>query len=477
MRRGRPITLGSTVLLLLCAGGAVAARARDDFPHARHERVFPVCQGCHVGVVSGMAAEVFPTPADCARCHDGTRRRRVDWQPPAPRVSNLSFSHVRHLATTDSDGEPSDCQSCHAADSSGRRMNVGGPRPALCIGCHAHRAENHTALEARCDGCHLPLTSATALDSARIARFPRPDWHRASDFLSRHGGIARSSTVSCAVCHARESCERCHANAERVPAIVSLGRDARVASLTRGKEARYPEPDTHRARDWNAMHGTAARVDASRCANCHTRTGCVACHQSAGSESGTMIATLPLARLGGAPGVSAARMASGVHPPDILRRHGPMATAGQPQCAECHAPRWCTECHAAQDSRAFHPANFSERHAADAFAGSGDCQSCHRTETFCRGCHSRVGIASNGKMNAAFHTAQGSWVLSHGQAARRGLETCAACHAQSDCLRCHSATGGWGVNPHGADFDAKRSSSRSAAACRVCHTTIPLDGK
>jgi hypothetical protein len=122
----------------------------------------------------------------------------------------------------------------------------------------------------------------------------------------------------------------------------------------------------------------------------------------------------------------------------------------------------------------FHAGNFLERHATDVFGAVTECQSCHDTETFCRACHARTGIAASSRMSAAFHTGQPLWVLSHGQAARMGMEACASCHRQNDCLQCHSAAGGWGVNPHGPGFDASRVAARNAATCRWCHLGDPL---
>jgi hypothetical protein len=72
-------------------------------------------------------------------------------------------------------------------------------------------------------------------------------------------------------------------------------------------------------------------------------------------------------------------------------------------------------------------------------------------------------------MNAAFHTGQSTWILSHGQAARTGMESCASCHRQNDCVRCHSASGGWGVNPHREGFQANALGARNSASCRWCH--------
>jgi hypothetical protein len=166
-----------------------------------------------------------------------------------------------------------------------------------------------------------------------------------------------------------------------------------------------------------------------------------------------------------------------VHPSDIASRHGTLAAGGAMTCTACHTEQTCAGCHAAQDSRRFHADNFVERHAVDVFSSAADCQSCHNTERFCRDCHARTGIASSGRMNAAFHTGKATWVLSHGQAARTGMESCASCHQQADCVRCHSATGGWGVNPHRAGFRANALGARNSSSCRWCHVSAVPGGE
>jgi hypothetical protein len=163
-----------------------------------------------------------------------------------------------------------------------------------------------------------------------------------------------------------------------------------------------------------------------------------------------------------------------VHPPDFGYRHGVFAATGALQCTECHSQQYCSDCHQAQDSREFHPMNFLERHALEVFAGGADCQSCHSTEAFCRDCHVESGIASQGRLNVAFHSAQPLWILAHGQAARIGMESCASCHRQTDCLACHSTFLGRGVNPHGPGFDAQGMQSRNRVTCRWCHVGDPV---
>lgn len=458
----------------LLFGGLVAAaqRGAGGFPHAVHERLFPVCEGCHSGIVSGVASEVYPQPADCLLCHDGVRAQPVQWQARAARPSNLRFSHARHLSATASAGQLASCTSCHAAGQAPSRMEVDAAAPALCLRCHAHAADDHLAPALDCSRCHVPLTAAPDIPAARVFRFPRPDWHDATGFLSAHGPAAAAG-ASCAICHARETCERCHANAGSVPAIAALAPDARVAELEAGRSPEYPLPATHADRLWAVAHGGNARAAAGSCANCHTRPSCTACHRGGDGVAAALIGTLPPAAADGAPGVGPAPITRTVHAADIKLRHGSLAATGRLECAQCHSNHECAACHAGSESRSFHAPNFGQRHATDVFAGSGDCQSCHNTETFCRDCHASSGVASGRGMNAAFHTGQPMWVLSHGQAARQGLEACASCHRQQDCVQCHSAAGGWGVNPHGRSFAASRTAARNGASCRLCHLSQP----
>jgi hypothetical protein len=164
-----------------------------------------------------------------------------------------------------------------------------------------------------------------------------------------------------------------------------------------------------------------------------------------------------------------------VHPDGFTRTHGPTAASGRLDCAGCHAQRFCTSCHQGGGERRYHQVNFVARHASTAYARETSCASCHNTETFCRSCHQQSGLAGAGtsRRAGAAHGAQPLWLLQHGQAARQGLESCAGCHQQTDCLRCHS-TVTQRVNPHGPDFNPRRMQARSKIVCGYCHLTDPL---
>jgi hypothetical protein len=462
---------GAVLALVLVAGLARATpRATDGFPHAAHDRLFPVCETCHGGFAQGDSGAVYPEPAVCARCHDDVRVARVRWSGASPRPSSLRFTHAAHPAASAALPDGPTCHTCHATTGDPRRMAVGPAEPDRCIDCHEHRADSHLAEPVLCTRCHVRVADARAIPLARIAAFPQPEWHRDIDLASQHGPRAASGEGTCAVCHARETCERCHANADRLPVVQAMPRDVRVAALEMGRAASYPVPASHDAQFWNLEHGRDARAGIGHCANCHTRPGCTGCHSGNAGIAAGAIRALPLPKAP-ANGVDRAQMSSTVHGGDAKREHGALAASGRLDCAQCHERAQCASCHASADSRAFHAPNFIERHAVDVFAARGECQACHSTETFCRACHVRAGVASQ-NMKSAFHDAQPMWVLSHGQAARLGLETCASCHRQGDCVQCHSAAGGWGVNPHGPGFSGK-GAARSASSCRLCHRSAP----
>jgi hypothetical protein len=336
----------------------------------------------------------------------------------------------------------------------------------------------------------VPLTRAKALSDSAVAALPKPPWHDTPDFLSTHGTQAAQSTTTCAFCHARESCARCHLNAATLPPIVALGSDQRVARIVRGKAAVYLLPASHRQREFATTHGTMARANIEMCATCHAQPSCRACHTgSLGArwidalsrgDSGRGVQLRPAAPTR-APGPAVLiAMADTprvvrVHPPDFIRTHAPIAATGRLDCAGCHVQRYCTDCHQGNGQRRYHVFDYVSRHASEAYARETNCTSCHNNEVFCRSCHAQsTGIAANSNQRSgAAHSGQPAWLLQHGAAARQGMPACASCHQQTDCIRCHSAFGSR-VNPHGPDFDAARMQKKNPTLCSYCHLTPPI---
>jgi hypothetical protein len=77
-------------------------------------------------------------------------------------------------------------------------------------------------------------------------------------------------------------------------------------------------------------------------------------------------------------------------------------------------------------------------------------------------------------VGAGYHDGKQFFLVGHGVAARQALENCVSCHAERDCLQCHSALGGRRFNPHGPGFDAARMRRKNPEVCLACHgTAIP----
>jgi hypothetical protein len=454
------------VAVLACAAGvrALGPGQQDRFPHRTHEGLFPLCESCHSGILSGDASQRFPTPETCIACHDGRERERVTWSAPTPRASLLRFNHRDHANRLEATGETAECQTCHGTDPS-VRMAVERPRPESCLTCHAHAAPTHLAPGRDCAVCHLPLARATGLGVDRIAAFPRPASHERDDFTSAHAPGSPAERTPCATCHARESCARCHLNADSVPDITALQGDPRVAELVRGLAPEYPAPASHRSAAWKEVHGVEAAARAGTCANCHAQASCRSCHREGALPA---MAALPAAGPGDPRGV-AVEAAARVHAPRFATTHAVDGAAREATCASCHAAQFCESCHQGPRTPQFHGASFLARHAPEAYGNEQDCISCHNAEVFCRACHAGLGLASRGRGSIGFHTSNAGWLLGHGQAARQGMDGCITCHSQASCTQCHSAKTGWRISPHGPDFDPVRMRNANQLMCRRCH--------
>lgn len=500
------LVLALAPLLAAPLGAQVYARSGPPpFPHQEHEKLFPTCTGCHAGAITGEASALLPPAALCGECHDGTISKRVTYAGAAPRQDFLKFAHRDHAALVDSTGRQ--CTSCHARGPGARWLDVQRARPESCQSCHTHRATAHLAPDNRCSTCHIPLARSRTLTSEQMAGLPKPPSHDDPRFAAQHAVTAADAQVQCATCHTRDSCARCHVNAGDLAAINQLQPDVRMAAVVRGKPATYFTPDDHRGDDWAGAHGSAAAGNVARCASCHAQPSCTVCH--IGASAREVIRRLPAGR-SGAPGVQltlprrvaassplaqphaplvrtaanvAVQRAAGgggdttrtivrVHPSGFDRNHAATAASGRLTCEGCHAQRFCADCHAGESRRSFHPVNFVQRHAPETYGRDLECASCHNTEVFCRSCHQAQGIAAKGQRAGTYHNGQPLWLLQHGQAARRGLQSCTTCHVQRDCMQCHSQRG-WGVSPHGPDFDPSRLGSRAKAMCARCHISDP----
>lgn len=367
------------------------------------------------------------------------------------------FPHARHADAF------SDCLVCHAGIPQGDRTAFYTVTREMCADCHEadvidrvrwddlknpqgnlefdHSLHPGNA-DAECGACHQ-----LAGDSNPMA-IDRPD---PALCLDCHEGSAHLA--------ADNDCSYCHRPLHR------------ATDWTSEDIAGFPAPESHQAADFLVGHGEAAEAETDECMVCHTRDACEACHLN--PEGAGVI--LRFERDSRVAALVASSEDPGIHPPGFAAAHRGAAGADSPRCESCHATNFCAECHEGSVTPEFHGANYLIQHPAEAYARDMDCASCHSTEVFCRDCHTSVGVAGNTGGSSSFHDAQPFWLLSHGTAARQGMDSCASCHQQNDCLECHSARGGWRVNPHGPDFDAETMGDKSPAMCVTCHFVVPGD--
>lgn len=461
--------------------GAVAATGRarggmvqDRFDHWQHRTVFPSCVGCHAGATDPSLA-LWPAPAYCQACHDGTVERTVEWRAPdQPRASNLRFTHPKHAelvvkaAAADS---VLPCRACHIAPGTDP-MQVRRAVVPTCFSCHGIRASHFEAPDSACSTCHLPLAQAVRLTSAAIRNFPAPRSHREPGFAAGlHGKLARAArpvAASCATCHAQDFCAQCHVNAPEVPAIQALGSNPRSLVVRAELEA----PSSHADPAFLRQHGGQVRKRAASCASCHTQESCLTCHVA----SPASVQAIPAAAPGRGKGAKIERRRPESHGLDFSKSHAAPASARPQTCAACHARPACLECHrpgAADAPPGYHPAGFLTTHPAAAYSRESSCNECHSQTQFCTNCHVSAGLISPGRLRGiGFHDAKQAFSLNHGQAARQNLESCVACHAERDCLTCHSSLGGRRFNPHGPGFDPGTLRRKNSQACTACHGAL-----
>jgi len=368
------------------------------------------------------------------------------------------FDHMKHKALFPS------CASCHAG--AAQKGTSLWPDPTSCTTCHDGTIEKTVASR--------PPTSMRRsnlrfdhVDHAAKARDKSPSCSGCHTIVGEPRMAVREPVVQrCLDCHGirtahlaapDSACATCH-----MPLV-------RAVSLSRRDVADFPTPPSHAAPDFlsRSGHGAISRqAIGTACATCHAREFCYQCH--AGSAPPRAIAWLPSDPRSTA---MVSRAAPANHGPDFADRHGTEAASSTTRCTGCHVRADCLECHRPSAARGagYHPDGFRARHPASAYAREASCSDCHNVGAFCTSCHARAGLVATGVLRSGYHDARQFFLVGHGQAARQGLESCVSCHAERDCLTCHSAVGGRRFNPHGPGFDGARMRRKNFAMCTVCH--------
>lgn len=352
----------------------------------------------------------------------------------------LHFNHGQHLALG------VDCQRCHTEiDTSTRARDYNFPPASTCDNCHGPQHPRPADEPARCSLCHTDVAGGddgTPLRVTQSVRAPRPQ------LVFNHAMHARAGAT----------CERCHGDMSKV----------RLAStLQLPREA-----------DCLTCHDGFTATE--RCGACHP-TDASGRLATRAQDDRVLPALIPT----GASGWGAA------HDLAFVEDHAGISKANPGLCKTCHSDTFCTDCHAgAIRPLRIHSGDYLTAHAMDARARTQNCQSCHRTQTFCRGCHERLGFGNrvDGEFAVGgtlqFHP--NGWAgppgmpQGHAHAAQRNIAACASCHSEDSCLACHATTDvagpGLGVSPHGPGFAGsarcRALSSRSRRACLKCHAPV-----
>jgi len=418
-------------------------------------RLFAVLSGWGILFLVGLvwdvvAAPAKPGPSRGAMVGDGNKTRERGEIPttaavmvgPVRRgsavypeqVLPIRFNHGQHL------GLGLACQKCHTdIDESTRARDLNFPRGVSCDTCHGPQHPRPRGEPARCEMCH------TQVDEGRITaslRAPRPQ------LVFNHKMHAKAGS----------SCEDCHGDMSKVRLATTL---------------QLP-------REANCLECHDGFTATDRCGACHPTeaSGRLA---TRAQDDRVMPALVPTGMSGW----------GAEHDLAFVEDHAGIAKANPSLCDSCHGESFCTDCHAGSiRPLRIHSGDYLSAHALDARARTQDCQSCHRTQTFCRGCHERLGFGD--RVEGGFAVGGGlsfhpeGWSgppgmpQTHAHAAQRNIGTCASCHSEDSCLACHATTDvaspGLGVSPHGPGFGqsvrCNALASRNRRVCLKCHAPI-----
>ena len=168
--------------------------------------------------------------------------------------------------------------------------------------------------------------------------------------------------------------------------------------------------------DWVRNHRTLAGKAGHNCAQCHSQSMCLDCHQGGGINADLSQAT------------SGRDYLPKSHRSDFVTIH-PIKALDNPQtCYRCHDQKYCNACHAR-----FPQGNLRIK--------------------------SHLGLGSSSQAYAPA-------LNEHATEARRNLQSCQACHPDGDvCIQCHASGR---TNPHPRNWNAIKNNYRDKAGSRVC---------
>jgi len=321
----------------------------------------------------------------------------------------------------------------------------------------------HLARVTTCDACHpAAKTSVSAVDNL----IPTEAQCRACHEIHREAPAA----ADCAKCHPAWSPDKPVERVFLAPPPLKFSHQQHTS----------PCESCHPVRNVD-LATTRQLPTMDSCLTCHSNDNrqCTSCHLAA--IGGLMQTKFPHGSL-----VPQQSNLGDEHGPDFTRDHKQQARRTDATCNACHDKSQCVACHQGVVKPAdFHEANYLLVHAVEANRGRPDCSACHRAQTFCVGCHERVGIGTRADSQLTptahqFHptgwASPGPGPNMHAQVAKRSIGSCASCHREDDCLACHSAEqGALKVSPHPPGWRGSarcRSLDRgNRRMCLKCHIT------
>jgi hypothetical protein len=354
----------------------------------------------------------------------------------------IRFNHALHLSTI----RGATCRTCHeAAFTSHKSADRLLPRAAKCDSCHG---TDHTTTpssvtagpdaDGKCGFCHVGWKPE---DKNLVAPLVIPPPNLVFDH-QKH--LARNI-----------GCPQCHGNV------------AQVELATRDQL-----PRLRGCFNCHLMPDAAARGQAkSECTTCHLEA-------TGDPKAGRMRVAFPSGEL-----LPPRWLHNAAHTPDWIERHKRVAANDSAFCGNCHKDEFCADCHDGRvRPRSIHPSDYLNMHAIEARMQTQRCESCHHEQSFCLGCHQRVGVSMTGptaaRESGRFHPPKSIWSDpprkpgSHAQEAQRNLNACVSCHVERDCVVCHGGAGiGGGFDPHRAGFASTCATQmrRNPRPCLVCH--------
>ena len=348
-----------------------------------------------------------------------------------------------------------DCDYCHEAiEASKKSSDRNIPGHEECEDCHSEWIgewdERKFAKPVACARCHTDVdpsqTRTTTIAAKMVIPTPNIIFSHAQHVgaevpcIKCHINVGRKTVATrddyptmdrCIDCHLENEvsveCQTCHYSADQGRIVTRYA----SGDLKPGRYHSFAIHDASFLRD----HAVPAQKDRAYCANCHSESDCLQCHDGV------------------------ARNVK-YHPADWLSTHFIRAKKDDFRCQSCHRLQtFCLNCHIRSG-------------VASVVATNNPSNILRKT----------IRVDDAGQQIGP-HPMGPQWINPggrnfHGFHAQRNIRSCVGCHQEQSCIQCHGSTfgganaAGAGNNPHGPNPGRLRGSlaaKRNARVCLKCH--------